>query len=278
MSRLVAQRQGFGIGYRPELRRFVEDQRASLDVLEITPEHYIEGSAVLYAGEIAALRERFRLILHGVSANLVSMAPPDWTYFAAVRRLMELTGSPYFSDHMALTAGDGFQVGFFCPNVYNRELLEHTVSKLRAIEEFLEAPVVLEYIAYSVRLPGSAWTPEEFFLELLQRHDRLGVLLDVSNVWYNGLNFNFDYARFMEQLPADRIVHVHLAGGELVHGKWQDSHSAPVHDEVFALFKTLTQRADVDTVIIERDANYTAAQTDLIADIQRARAIWADQH
>ena len=275
MSKLVNQSQGIGMGYRPELRQFILNPATPIDVLEITPEHYIEAGELLYHQELAALRERFKLVLHGVTANLVSMAEPNWRYFAAIKQLLKLTGSPYFSDHMALTASDGFQVGFFCPNNYNQGLLTRVIDKIKRIEDFLETPIVLEYIAYSMRIPDSPWTAEEFFLELTQQYDRLGILLDLSNVWYNSLNFGFDCWDFINALPHDRIVHAHLAGGEQINGFWHDSHSTAVHPEVFELFSQLTQKSAIDCIIIERDANYTTAQHDLINDIQQARKLWS---
>ncbi len=58
-------------------------------------------------------------------------------------------------------------------------------------------------------------------------------------------------------------------------GFWHDSHSTAVHSEVFELFGRLSQKAAIDCIIIERDANYTTAQHDLINDIQQARRLWS---
>ncbi len=173
-----------------------------------------------------------------------------------------------------MTSSDGFQLGHLCPNYYNQQTLEKALANIRTIEDYLETPLVLEYITYTVRIPGSSWTPEEFYLELVHRHHGLGVLLDLSNVWYNGLNFGFDYVRFISDLPQDRIVQIHLAGGVRKGGMWQDSHSMPIHEEVFVLLDKLCQSAAIDTIIIERDSNYDNVRDDLRGDLTRTRTIW----
>ena len=274
MSKLINQPLGVGLGYRHELRHLILDHQAHIQVLEITPEHYIEGASILYVPELELLKSQFNLVLHGVSANIVSTTRPDWEYFGAIKKLLHLTNSPYFSDHAAMTCADGFQIGFFTPTWYDKTTLEHTLAKVKAIETFLEVPVVLEYIAYTTLFPGSPWTPEQFYLELAHAHPQLGVLLDLTNVWYNGLNFHFDAQQFIDDLPAEQIVHVHLAGGELIDGLWYDSHSTPVHQEVFDLYDQLCRKTAVDCTIIERDDEFDTAGDSLKNDLNSARIIW----
>jgi uncharacterized protein (UPF0276 family) len=54
-----------------------------------------------------------------------------------------------------------------------------------------------------------------------------------------------------------------------------DSHSNAVHAEVFELLDYLLARAAPDAIIIERDTNWTGAETELRDDLSRVRQIVA---
>jgi uncharacterized protein (UPF0276 family) len=86
-------------------------------------------------------------------------------------------------------------------------------------------------------------------------------LLDVTNVYANGVNHEYDPSTFIRAvLPHARRVQMHLAGGywDEDAGRYFDSHSRPIHDEVWDLYRLALRegRSRVDAVFIERDADY----------------------
>lgn len=273
MSKIVSARQGVGIGYRVPLDTFIQQNKGLIDVLEVIPEHYSAYGRLVGLRRLMSLREDFKLIVHGIASTLVSTTRPKKEYMSLVRTILDITGSPYFSDHAMMTGADGFALGHLCPNLYDKVALRHAIENAVEMEETLGVPLVVEYSTYTVRFPGSTWTPEEFFLEFVNSHPTLGILIDLSNVWYNGTNFGFDYRGFVSSLPADQVVHVHLAGGEVSGAFWNDTHSREVNPEVFGLLELLCKKADPDTVIIERDGNYPEALADLPPDLMRAKEI-----
>lgn len=273
MSKLISKQLGVGVGYRSMLDGWIKANSAYIDVLEVFPEQFIKGGKVVDIPLLNALRQRYSLVLHGLTTNLVSASPPMPQYLKRVRDLLKITGSPYFSDHIAMTRTDGFGLGHLCPNRYNKEVLQTTLRNVQVLQATLEVPIVVEYITYTARLPGSEWTPEEFFLELVHSNEDLGILVDVTNVWYNSMSFEFDPTLFLDSLPSDRVVHVHLAGGAYHGTRWVDSHSSSVHPEVFQLLIHLCQSSRPETVIIERDSSLPEAREDLIPDLITARRI-----
>ena len=278
MSKLVERDLGVGISYREQLKRFIYKNSDLIDVLEIIPEHFINSDQVHRVQELSDLNDKFEIVLHALSCNVVSATGPNKEYLSRLKELIRLTKSPYLSDHAAMTSVDGFPLGHLSPNLCSEETLSNSSINIRMIEDTLNVPLVLEYITYSTRISGSRWTPEEFYLELVNRNDQVGVLLDLANVWYNGNNFGFNPQKFIEALPQDRIVHIHLAGGKMENDRWIDSHSMPVHEEVFLLLEDIKRTADIDCLIIERDANYKEAVDDLAKDLKQAKYIMRHQN
>ena len=100
----------------------------------------------------------------------------------------------------------------------------------------------------------------EFLTQVLNRTG-CGWLLDVTNVYANAVNHGYDAYEFIRAvMPAARRVQMHLAGGYFDEKakRYFDSHSFPVHQEVWDLYRFALEqgRGKVDAVFIERDADF----------------------
>jgi uncharacterized protein (UPF0276 family) len=121
--------------------------------------------------------------------------------------------------------------------------------------------------------------PEPVFIgEILEDTDH-GLLLDVTNLHINAMNFGFDPYAWLEQAPLERTVYIHVAGGEKRvggrwEGKWVDTHSQPVPDQVWRMVEMVVAQAPVKGILLERDQNYPPVP-DMIAELDIARHILA---
>jgi uncharacterized protein (UPF0276 family) len=116
----------------------------------------------------------------------------------------------------------------------------------------------------------------EFLIRVLGRTG-CGWLLDVTNVYANAVNHGYDAGAFFEEvMPAAPRVEMHLAGGffDERSGEYIDSHSEPIPNEVWALYRhALTlARGRVDAVFIERDQNFPD-EAGWRAEVRQARRI-----
>jgi uncharacterized protein (UPF0276 family) len=79
-------------------------------------------------------------------------------------------------------------------------------------------------------------------------------LLDLTNLIYGAKNDGYDTRTFLDALPWDRIVEVHLAGGRQLGDLWIDTHSHPVEEDALRWLPMVAERAPaLRAVIIERD-------------------------
>jgi uncharacterized protein (UPF0276 family) len=107
----------------------------------------------------------------------------------------------------------------------------------------------------------------------LERAD-IGMLLDVCNLYFNSVNHGYDPYKFLNSIPLERVVQLHLAGGFRHGKKWVDSHSYPVHEEVFQLTDYIVAHAPVKGILLERDDNYPESFQELLDEMARAREIF----
>ena len=200
--------------------------------------------------------------VHALKLSPASAEPPAMRYLEAIKAVALENGAQSVSDHLGFTRdGDnGVEMGHFAPPPWTQEALDTTCHNVDHIQRFFgETRFYIETIAYLFELNGTM-SEAEFVSRLLHRTG-CGWLLDVTNVYANSVNFNFDPYEFITTvMPHAASVQMHLAGGffDEKSQMYIDSHSEPIPDAVFDLYRfSLWQgKGKVDVVFIERDQNF----------------------
>jgi uncharacterized protein (UPF0276 family) len=159
------------------------------------------------------------------------------------------------------------------PLPFTREAVGNSVARIREARDRLEIPIALENISYYADAGAGEMPEQEFLLEVLDRAD-CKLLLDVNNVWVNGHNHGFDPRAYIDRLPLERVVQIHVAGhmvrsDDLI----IDTHGEAVRDEVFDLLEYTLQRSGAVPVLLERDQNFPPFE-ELVAEVKRLDAIY----
>ncbi|MGA2826198.1 MAG: DUF692 domain-containing protein [Streptosporangiaceae bacterium] len=263
---------GSGLGYRREIGSWILDAGDRVDVLEVVTEQFMQAE-----DELAALVDRFPVIPHGVGLSIGTAGPLDWEYLRSVKRVSDITGAPYYSEHLAVTRAPGIDIGHLSPVWFTNEVLRAVIDNVHAVQDFLGKPLVLENISYLFDIPNATMTQAEFFHRLVDATG-CGLLLDVANVNVNAQNHRFDPVEFLDSMPLHAVVQIHMAGGFWSDGIYFDGHSEPVDEATWQLLDVLLERVPIRISIVERDANFPDELTPLLDDVDRIRrAISADR-
>jgi uncharacterized protein (UPF0276 family) len=223
-----------------------------------------------FLAELEELCESFKVIPHGIGLSIGSERL-DREYLAQIKRISDVTGSAYYSEHLAMTRAPGIDIGHLSPLWFNETVLAVTIGNVRRVQDLLEKPLVLENVTYPFDIPGATMSQTEFFTRLVEATG-CGVLLDLTNLYINSVNHNFDPVAFLKAMPLDHLVQIHLAGGFLQDGVMIDSHSEEVDEHSWSLLDTLTKLIPVRASILEHDANFPDRISALLAQVARARA------
>ena len=90
---------------------------------------------------------------------------------------------------------------------------------------------------------------------MLERADAK-LLLDVNNVYVNSRNFGFDPKAYIDKIPSNRVVQIHVAGHKVRDdGLRIDTHGEPILDDVYQLLDYALRRVGPIPVLLERDNN-----------------------
>lgn len=261
---------GFGLGLRPCHFSHVLAHHPSVGFFEIISENFLRrgGLARHLLAEVCA---RYPVVLHGVSLSIGSTDPLDLDYLRQLRELAETTGAIWVSDHVCWTGVLGLNTHEVLPLPLTEEALRHVVRRIRAVQDILARPLVLENPSSYLGFANSAMPEWEFLARMAGEAD-CGLLLDINNVYVSARNHGFDPREYLRAIPPERVVQLHLAGhtdrGDYV----VDTHDRPVSDEVWELYRFATSLLPPVSTLLEWDEAIPPFD-DLLAELDKARRI-----
>jgi len=139
------------------------------------------------------------------------------------------------------------------------------------VQDYIERPFLFENISFYMYAPACEMTEAQFIGEVAEKAD-CGLLLDVNNVHVNATNHKFDAREFIDQLPIDRTVQIHVAGHKKMREVIIDTHGAPVIEAVYELLEYVLERTTVKGVMLERDQNFPEFD-EIIGELDMLRTI-----
>lgn len=266
--------EGFGLGLRVEhYADFAEGPQQSVDWLEVLSDNYlVPGGKPLHF--LDRIRARYPMVMHGVALSIGSTDPLDLDYLRQLRELADRIEPGWISDHLCWTGVDHQNLHDLLPLPYTEAALRHLQPRIEQAQEILGRPLVLENVSSYVTYAADEM-PEWAFIAELTRRTGCQLLLDVNNVYVSSVNHRFDARRFIDAMPVDRVVQIHLAGHENAGDILIDTHDHPVRPEVFELYAYTLQRMGATPTMIERDDRIPPL-SELIAELDAVRTVAAE--
>jgi uncharacterized protein (UPF0276 family) len=244
---------GFGIGLRSVHVDHILKKNPVIDWFEVLSENYMDtgGRPLHVLDEIA---QRYPVVLHGVSLSVGSTDPLNFEYLRKLKALSQRVKAHWISDHLCWTGVTGLNTHDLLPMPYTDQALRHAIERVRIIQDFLERPIVLENASTYLEFAASTWTESEFLAAVAEQAD-CGILLDVNNVYVSAFNHGFDPQAYIDRIPRDRVVQMHLAGHTNKGTHILDTHSDHVIDTVWKLYRHAHRRLGGVATLLEWDAN-----------------------
>ena len=261
---------GFGLGLRVQHYDEILSGNPPIDWFEVISENYmLPGGQPLRM--LDRIRERYPVVMHGVSLSIASTAPPNFEYLRGLRELARRVEPKWISDHLCWTGVHGKNLHDLLPIPYTSEALDHIVSRVNLVQDYLGRAIALENVSTYVQFSNSEMTEWEFLSELSHRSG-CWLLFDVNNVYVSAFNHGYDPHTFLQGIPADRVVQFHMAGHSHMGTHIIDTHDHPVCEDVWDLYAAALKRFGRVSTMIERDDNIPPLH-ELVVEVNRTREI-----
>jgi uncharacterized protein len=271
---VAAVKNRFGIGWRPDLAAGILAHLDRIDVIEVMGDDYFDAGA----RELSALKTlaaQVSVTLHGVSMGLASTMRAETRRIDQMARLLAQIRPESWSEHLAFVRGGGVEIGHLAAPPRNAGTVEATAENVARAEAIVGVRPMMENIASLIDPPGSVMD-EAAWLSHTLRETGVPLLLDLHNVYVNGLNFGFDPLAFLDRVPLQTVGAIHLSGGKWIGDaqtgrRMLDDHLHDVPDPVYDLLTRVAAKTQQPlTVILERDGNYPPMR-ELLGQLDLAR-------
>src|SRR3990167_523222 len=155
---------GFGLGLRVDHYETILKEKPPVDWFEIITENYlVPGGKPLYY--LDQIRERYPLVMHGVSLSLGSTDPLDKQYLKEVKALADRIHPVWISDHLCWTGIQNYNMHDLLPLPYTKEAVKHVSQRIQQVQDSLEQQILIENVSSYVSYKSSTMMEWEFLSE-----------------------------------------------------------------------------------------------------------------
>jgi len=262
---------GFGLGLRTQHFQDILDHcPPGIDWFEVLSENFmVAGGKPKYY--LHAIKERFPLVMHGVSMSIGAIDPLDWSYLRALKQLADEIGAHWLSDHLCFTGAHARNTHDLLPLPYNDCVVEHVSQRIRQVQDFLERPFLIENVSSYVSYQASELSEWDFLNAVAERAN-CHILLDVNNIYVSARNHDFDPKAYLFGVDPQRVQQIHLAGHTDKGSHIVDTHDHPVAEPVWQLYQQTVEYFGPVSTMIERDEQVPPL-AELALELQQARRL-----
>ena len=201
---------GVGVGFRvPHYARVLED-RPAMDWFEVISENFM-GPGGRPLANLRRLIDGYPVVMHGVSLSIGGSSPLDDAYLARLKWLAGIVRPPWLSDHLCWGGTASLHAHELLPLPQNMATALHVVERVKRVRDTLDVPFALENVSSYMAFRESDMPEWAFVAEIAERAD-CGILLDVNNIYVSSRNHDIDPIAYIDAIPPDRVVQIHLAG------------------------------------------------------------------
>ena len=266
-------RSSFGLGLRTTHYQALLERRPPVDWLEVISDNYMVAGGKPLA-MLDALRDRYPMVMHGVSLSIGAVAGPDPAYLDRLAELARRIEPGWISDHLCWTGVHGHHLHDLLPLPYTEEALEVVVRNVTRVQAHLGRRILLENVSSYLTYEASEFSEWAFLRAVCERAD-CDLLLDINNIHVSAVNHGFNASDFLRHMPASRIRQIHLAGHTDHGDHLVDTHDQPIADPVWALYREAIALFGPVPTMIERD-DHIPPLDELLSELDTARQVSAE--
>jgi hypothetical protein len=242
-----------GIGLRRLHHAEFLARRPNVPWVEVHSENFFaDGGRQLQV--LDAVRRDYGVSLHGVGSSLGGSDPLDPDHLRRLRRLVQRVDPALVSEHVCWSSADGVFLNDLLPLPCTQAALQHVAGRVSAVQDFLGRQILVENVSSYLEFDGAEMAEWDFLVQLARRAG-CGILLDVNNIYVSAENHGFNAHNYLRGIPPELVGEVHLAGHTAVDGILIDTHSAPVTDAVWTLYREALRLLGPVPTLIEWDAD-----------------------
>ncbi len=185
------------------------------------------------------------VLYHSSHLNFCGSYPNSEAWLQATAKHIETVNSPWLAQDITYcfwenSTGYCSQLGYFIPPIMNEASLESAITRVKEIQAVIPVTIAIEpppvvFVAGTMPLFS-------FFGEVARETD-CAILLDMGHLVSYEMANGKPVRDALDDLPCERVVEVHVAGGRLKSAKggtiYVDAHETDIPDPTWAMLDDL---------------------------------------
>ncbi len=263
-----------GVGLRSPHLDYFSQNPAQVSWFEVHSENYFAPYSQSRK-QLRTIRENVDISCHGIGLSLGSALGVSTQHLKQLKILIDELQPLFVSDHLSWSENGGHYFNDLLPLPYTEEALNIFCNNVLRVQDYLKRPMLIENPSSYLRFNHSTIHEWEFLAEV-QKRTECKLLLDLNNIHVSAFNHGFSSQVYIDAIPADAVEEIHLAGftvqtlpqGEI----WIDTHSCPVTDEVWSLYRNWCEAHGSRKTLIEWDLELPDVEV-LLAEAHKANDV-----
>lgn len=200
--------------------------------------------------QIARLRQDLPVSLHGKSLNIGCPEGVRLDYLQKLKNLVDEVEPFAVSDNICWTGMASQNFHDFLPLPFTEESLGVLTQNIDFVQNYLRRPIILANVASYLRFTDNEMSEWEFITEL-SRRSGCGILLDVTALYINAINHQFDALKFLKSIPIEQISQLRLSGPTTREGYLLDERKEAVPEVIWSLLRVLAAQVSHIPLVID---------------------------
>lgn len=260
---------GFGLGLRSKHYPYIFEHTPPVDFFEIISENFMDTQGRPLRN-LEKIKAHYPVVLHGVSLSIGTVDPLSSVYLKKLKDLIAWLEPAWVSDHVCWTGVAHTNTHDLLPLPYTSQALDHLVDRIGRVQDTLGRTIALENPSTYLEFGSSTMGEAEFLAQMVDR-SQCQLMLDVNNVYVSCYNHRWDAKAYLDTLPLDRVVQIHLSGHSNLGTHIIDTHDAAVIDPVWTMYQYVVKKAGRTlNTMIEWDDKIPDFP-DLLAELEKAK-------
>ena len=185
------------------------------------------------------------VLFHPSYINFCGSYSNSKTWLETTAKHIDEVASPWFAQDCAYCfweEGPGYssQLGYFIPPILNEASLERAIERVREVQSVVPVTVAIEPPPMTFVVGDLALF--SFFGELAEEAD-CAILLDMGHLVSYEMASGKQVCDALSDLPCERVVEVHIAGGRLKKGEqgpvYVDAHECAILDQTWQMLEVI---------------------------------------
>ncbi len=236
---------GVGLVYFQGFERFLESHSSLIDIVEIEPQTFWydkndECASFKFDEAVTGFLQHYPRpkLFHGVGYPVGGTWLAPQAHFNTLRQQAETLQPEWISEHLSFNIfteyGADVNSGFLLPPLQSSAGIATAVANIQHYRAAMDRPFAFE-TGVNYLQPRKNEIPDGLFTAKIAEQADCHILLDLHNILTNQRNGRQSVKDFVNSLPLERVIELHVGGGIYYKDYYLDAHSGPSDDELFGI-------------------------------------------